>query len=85
MCIRDSRFEEIMEISDRITVLRDGELVGECFKKDVDQDKLVQMMVGRTFKELIVKEETAVSYTHLDVYKRQAYDLLYQPVGNRRN
>ncbi len=50
------RLEEVLEISDRITVLRDGELVGEVMAKDVTQDQLVQMMIGRTMEELIVKE-----------------------------
>ena len=44
------RLEEIMEISDRITVLRDGEVARGFEKKDVTQDDLVQMMVGRTFR-----------------------------------
>ncbi len=54
------RLEEILEISDKITVLRDGELVGERLTKDVNEDDLVKMMVGRTFSELIVKEETEI-------------------------
>ena len=39
--------EEIFEICDRITVLRDGEFVGTCAVSDVDNDRLVEMMVGR--------------------------------------
>jgi ribose transport system ATP-binding protein len=39
--------EEIFEICDRITVLRDGEYVGSCDVSDVDQAQLVEMMVGR--------------------------------------
>ena len=39
--------EEIFEICDRITVLRDGELIGSCDVADVDQPRLVEMMVGR--------------------------------------
>ena len=39
--------EEIFEICDRITVLRDGEFVGACAVSDVDNDRLVEMMVGR--------------------------------------
>ena len=39
--------EEIFEICDRITVLRDGEFVGDCNVSDVDNDRLVEMMVGR--------------------------------------
>ncbi|MEB2847333.1 ATP-binding cassette domain-containing protein [Rhizobiales bacterium RZME27] len=39
--------EEIFEICDRITILRDGEYVASCAVSDVDQAKLVEMMVGR--------------------------------------
>lgn len=39
--------EEIFEICDRITVLRDGEFVASCAVSDVDQQRLVEMMVGR--------------------------------------
>ncbi|APZ50527.1 sugar ABC transporter ATP-binding protein [Salipiger abyssi] len=39
--------EEIFEICDRITVLRDGEFVGDCLVSETDTDRLVEMMVGR--------------------------------------
>ncbi|PZQ48580.1 MAG: ribonucleotide-diphosphate reductase subunit alpha [Rhodovulum sulfidophilum] len=39
--------EEIFEICDRITVLRDGQFIGSCAVSDVDNDRLVEMMVGR--------------------------------------
>ena len=39
--------DEIYEICDRITVLRDGCLVGECEVRTTDVDDLVEMMVGR--------------------------------------
>ncbi|MDP3342010.1 sugar ABC transporter ATP-binding protein [Frigidibacter sp.] len=39
--------EEIFEICDRITVLRDGEFVDSCDVADVTTDRLVEMMVGR--------------------------------------
>ncbi len=39
--------EEIFEICDRITVLRDGSFVGSCAVADVNNDRLVEMMVGR--------------------------------------
>ncbi len=39
--------EEIFEICDRITVLRDGQWVGVTDVKDTDIDRLVEMMVGR--------------------------------------
>ncbi len=39
--------EEIFEICDRITVLRDGSYIGSCAVSEVDNDRLVEMMVGR--------------------------------------
>ncbi|WP_128255426.1 sugar ABC transporter ATP-binding protein [Falsirhodobacter deserti] len=39
--------EEIFEICDRITVLRDGNYVATCDVADTDTDRLVEMMVGR--------------------------------------
>ena len=43
---------EVLAISDRITVLRDGRLSGTCATKDVTRDDLVKMMVGREVKRL---------------------------------
>lgn len=39
--------EEMVQITDVITVLRDGEVVGRVETKDTDPDKLRMMMVGR--------------------------------------
>ena len=73
------RLDEIMVVCDRITVLRDGKLVGECLKDDVDQDKLVHMMINRTFKELIVKETAPIGEVLLETkgltYPGQYYDI----------
>ncbi|WP_199260153.1 sugar ABC transporter ATP-binding protein [Paracoccus binzhouensis] len=43
--------EEIFQICDRITVLRDGEFVGSCAVSEVDNDRLVEMMVGRRIEQ----------------------------------
>ena len=49
------KFNEIFEISDRISVLRDGEYVDTVNTAQADLDKVLEMMVGRTvnirFKE----------------------------------
>ncbi len=39
--------EEIFEVCDRITVLRDGSFIATCAVADVNNDRLVEMMVGR--------------------------------------
>ncbi|MBQ3553581.1 MAG: sugar ABC transporter ATP-binding protein [Clostridia bacterium] len=41
------RMDEINRISDRITVMRDGEYVGTLITKDTTKDEIVKMMVGR--------------------------------------
>jgi ABC-type sugar transport system ATPase subunit len=40
------RLEEVFRIADRITVLRDGELVGTHKREELTPDKVIEMMVG---------------------------------------
>jgi ribose transport system ATP-binding protein len=42
------RLEELKQISDRITVMRDGQYVDTVNTADVSIDKIISMMVGRT-------------------------------------
>jgi ribose transport system ATP-binding protein len=41
------RIEEVLSIADRVTILRDGKIVGTYATKDVDPDTVIRMMVGR--------------------------------------
>lgn len=41
------KLHEVLAISNRVTVLRDGRVVGECNTSDVTKTELAQMMVGR--------------------------------------
>lgn len=50
------RMEELFQISDRITVLRDGEYVGTVVTKETDQDELISMMVGRKLDSYYVRD-----------------------------
>ncbi len=45
------RMEEIFELCDRITILRDGSYIGTREIKDVNMDDIVQMMIGREIGE----------------------------------
>ncbi len=54
------KFDEIFEIADRYTVLRDGELVGDGKIADVSQDDLVKMMVGRSLDEVFPKVKVPI-------------------------
>ncbi len=46
------KLHEVMDISDRVTVLRDGKVIGTRPTREVSRDELVKMMVGRELKEL---------------------------------
>ncbi len=46
------RLEEIFDVADRVTVLRDGSSVGCEDVANVDQDSLITMMVGRELSDL---------------------------------
>lgn len=53
------RIEEVFDISDRIAVLRDGQLVGVNPVDDLSSQKVVQMMVGRDIDDFFTKSSTA--------------------------
>jgi ABC-type sugar transport system ATPase subunit len=45
------RLLEVLQISDRITVLRDGGLIGTVDRSEVDEGRLVRMMLGHAVEE----------------------------------
>lgn len=45
------RMDEIKTITDRVTVMRDGEYVGTLITEDCTKDDIINMMVGRTIYE----------------------------------
>ncbi len=51
------RLEELFEIGDRVTVLRDGAYVDTRSMGGVTQEELIRMMVGRTVSDLFPKKE----------------------------
>ncbi|WP_273322759.1 sugar ABC transporter ATP-binding protein [Vallitalea guaymasensis] len=61
------RMEEVFSISDRITVLRDGQYIETLNGKDSDKNKIISLMVGREFvntfnrkRKVYKKEEVPV-------------------------
>lgn len=55
------RMDELMKITDRITVMRDGKYINTVNTKDVNKEEIINMMVGRTIFEEPKKESTALS------------------------
>jgi ABC-type sugar transport system ATPase subunit len=54
------RMEEVFRISDRITVLRDGKLVGVRETRQTTPDEVVSMMVGRNLEDLYGEPEDRI-------------------------
>ena len=53
------RMQEVMQLADRITVLRDGGYVGELDREEASHDKVVAMMVGRELSARYFPEKRA--------------------------
>ncbi|MGP4038554.1 sugar ABC transporter ATP-binding protein [Gracilibacillus sp. D59] len=51
------RMEELFEITDRITVMRDGEYIGTVQTQETTRDELVAMMVGRSVSNIYYREK----------------------------
>ncbi|MBI1207365.1 MAG: ATP-binding cassette domain-containing protein [Azospirillum sp.] len=49
------RMDEVYELSDRVSVLRDGSYVGTLTRAELNPDRLVKMMVGRDLNSFYVK------------------------------
>lgn len=61
------KLEEVFAISQRITVLRDGKLVGSGETGAINEDALISMMVGRQLSDMYQKQYTDIGKTVLDV------------------
>lgn len=54
------RLQEIFEICDDVTVLRDGELIDEKPVEELNEDRVIEMMVGRKLNEQYPRIEAAI-------------------------
>ena len=79
------KFDEIFRIADRYTVFRDGAFVGDGQIADIDENALVQMMVGRSVEQIFptrvaspAESETVLSvesYSHPTEFADISFDL----------
>jgi len=58
--------EEVQEVADRFTVLRDGRLAGEGETAANSLDDIIRMMVGGEVKELFIRQGHSVGETALE-------------------
>lgn len=61
------RLDEIFQIADRVTFLRDGQHVGEADIEGLTRQKMIEMMVGRTIENEFPKHHHDIGPTRLRV------------------
>ena len=54
------RMDELLKISDEITVLRDGSYIGTVSRSEADINSLIRMMVGRELKDIYPKRNSEI-------------------------
>ena len=61
------RLNEVFELADRVTVLRDGQYIATQDVSETTEPQLISMMVGRTIDNLFPKTEAEIGDVVLDV------------------
>lgn len=61
------RMEEVFELADRVSVLRDGTHVGTRLIGETSDEELIQMMINRSIEQIYHKEDIPIGETILDV------------------
>jgi ribose transport system ATP-binding protein len=54
--------EEMVEITDRITIMRDGKIVAECDSRETSPGEVKRLMVGRELEGAFYRDDTAPSF-----------------------
>ncbi len=61
------KMEEILKISDDVTIMRDGKHIATRRAEELDMDKIIKLMVGRELTERFPKKTNTVGRTALEV------------------
>jgi rhamnose transport system ATP-binding protein len=61
------RLEELPQVADRVTVLRDGQTVATRPMREVDRTELIRLMVGREVSSVFPKREVPIGPTVLEL------------------
>jgi len=68
------KLREVLEISDKITVIRRGKVVGQAIPGEADQNQLAEMMVGRAVDLELEKEAPKIGDVVLEVKDLEVLD-----------
>ncbi len=75
------KLDEVMEICDRMSVMRDGKMIGMVNQEDTDQRKLANMMVGREVLLQVDKEPAKPKDVQLELKNVTVIDeLKHKPI-----
>jgi rhamnose transport system ATP-binding protein len=77
------KFEDIYDIADRFTVLRDGRLAGQGLVRETGVDEIIRMMIGRSLTQMFPKIQvepgeillTAKELSRSGVFKDVSFEL----------
>ncbi|MGB6129562.1 MAG: ATP-binding cassette domain-containing protein [Psychrilyobacter sp.] len=61
------RLKEIFEICDYATIMRDGKFIDEALVEDIDEDHIIEKMVGRKLKDQFPRIDTELGAVSLRV------------------
>ena len=65
------RLDEIFEIADRVTIMRDGEHIDTRSIADLTREKMIELMVGRGLEKEFPRREAALGQTRFEVASLQ--------------
>lgn len=68
------RLNEVMELSDTVTIIRDGKSIATESIENLNQDKIINMMVGREMTDLFPREDHEIGEKVLEVKNFNVYD-----------
>ncbi len=74
------RLEEVFEITDRVTIMRDGEVRGTFPAKDLTRDQIIEMMAGKALMNRSARRSTKSDNIVLEL-KRLTKQPYYQDIS----
>lgn len=69
------KLDEVFELSDRVTVLRDGKTVGTSFTADTNKEKIISLMVGREVGDIFPEPAHEFGSSVMEVAGLTVYSL----------
>ncbi|HBZ44629.1 MAG TPA: sugar ABC transporter ATP-binding protein [Maritimibacter sp.] len=66
--------DEVMEITDQVTILRDGKVSGEIETKNATRDQMIEMIIGRSLASAAPAVHTARKFTPMATFETLSGD-----------